>query len=587
MRKLLILATILVIISSTAAMAMAMVEKTTGPTLTVSGLVKQPLRLSMADLGRLSSARVKCNDIKSDGSFHGCFWLQGVPLRDILDLAQIGKEGHGFNKSVDLAVVVKNAQGRQVTVSWGEIFHRNPGEAILALSSTPVRPKKSCKACHEPDVYQDLLKQLDRKLGMPKLVMTGDFASDRSLEDVVSLRVVEPVKVPQGPRPKTLYSPTLTVVGPDGKEHKLDKLPALHRRAILANQVGAGKGFHGRPHFSGVSLADLLNHFKISGDDQSAVVISAPDGYTSLISWAELFRGPLGGRIIVADQMDGKPMKANGRFTLILPDDLWADRWVKAAGKIQVVRLADKPQLTVIGMGCGDSSLLTLEALDALSQADVLVAPKDIQKRFAPFLMNKPVIFDPMAAAHKKPIEKQMEAHKNAAGRHMYEDQISRAGEIIKAQLAQGKNVAVLDWGDPMVYGSWRWIKDVLPPMGHIRFVSGLSAFNAGSAAVGRDIACNGAIAITDPFTLLKRPEMLAPLAAKGATVVVFMAMPKFAQVIQAVQAAYPPDTPTAVVYRAGMQTQQVVKSRLDQVVEKNKDRERWLGVVYVGPCLR
>ena len=404
MRKLLILATILVMISSAAAMAMA--GKITGPMLTVNGLVKQPLRLSMADLGRMSSARVKCNDIKSDGSFHGCFWLQGVPLRDILELAQIGKDGHGFNKAVDLAVVVKNAQGRQVTVSWGEIFYRNPGEAILALSSTPVRPKKNCKACHEPDVYEDLIKQLDRKLGLPKLVMTSDFASDRDLEDVVSLRVVEPVDVPQGPRPKTLYSPTLSVVGPDGKENKLDKLPALHRRTILANQVGEGKGFHGRPHFSGVALADLLKHFKISGDDQSAVVISAPDGYASLVSWAELFRGPLGGRIIVADQMDGKPMKTNGRFALILPDDLWADRWVKAAGKIEVVRLADKPRLTVIGMGCGDSNLLTLEALDALAQADVLVAPKDLQKRFAAFLAGKPVLFDPMAAAHKKTPQK-------------------------------------------------------------------------------------------------------------------------------------------------------------------------------------
>lgn len=30
-----------------------------------------------------------------------------VPLRDVLELAQIGKDGHGFNKSTDLAVVVK------------------------------------------------------------------------------------------------------------------------------------------------------------------------------------------------------------------------------------------------------------------------------------------------------------------------------------------------------------------------------------------------------------------------------------------------------------------------------------------------
>lgn len=342
MRKPIIFATLLLLFFS--AVAMALAAESPGPVLTVSGLVKQPLRLSLANLGRLPSVRVKYNDIKDDGSFHGCFWLRGVPLRDILELAQLGKESHGFNKMVDTAVVVRNAQGRQVTVSWGEIFHRNPGEAILALSSTPVRPKKDCKACHQPDVYEDLIKQLDRKLGLPKLVLTRDFASDRSLEDVVSLRVVEPVKVPQGPRPKTLYSPTLSIVGPDGKQHTLDKLPVLHRRTILVNQVGAGKGYHGRPHFSGVALADLLGHFKITGDDQSAVVISAPDGYTSLVSWGELFRGPMGGRILVADQMDGKPLKENGRFALILPDDLWADRWVKAAAKMEIVQMKNRPR---------------------------------------------------------------------------------------------------------------------------------------------------------------------------------------------------------------------------------------------------
>lgn len=251
-----------------------------------------------------------------------------------------------------------------------------------------------------------------------------------------------------------------------------------------------------------------------------------------------------------------------------------------------MVRLAPRPRLSVIGMGCGDTDLLTLEALDALAQADVLVAPKDIQKRYAPYLVGKPVIFDPMAAAHDKPLKKKMEAHKDAKARHMDRQQSSDSARLIREQLKQGKSVAVLDWGDPMVYGSWRWLKDVFPTE-QIRFVTGLSAFNAGSAALGKDITCNGAVAITDPFTMVKQGAMLKDLAAKGATVVVFMAMPRFSQVMQALQAAYPPETPAAVVYRAGMQTQQIVKCRLDQVVDKNKDRERWLGVVYVGPCLR
>ncbi|MCB2191505.1 MAG: hypothetical protein KQI62_08065 [Deltaproteobacteria bacterium] len=586
MRKLLISAIVLAATFCTALAAIA--SGPAAPVLTVSGLVKQPLRLSMADLGRLPSVRVELNDIKSDGSFHGCFRLQGVPLREVLSLAQVGKEGRGFDRFTDLAVVVKNAQGQQVTLSWGEIFRHNPGQAVLALTAQPVRPYKGPEAWSDPAAYRKLMAQIERKVGFPKLVLARDSASDRSLEKVISLRVVEPVHTPQpAAKPAKLYAPSLSVIGPNGKEHKLEKLPSLPRHSVLANMVGPGRNYHGRGRFSGVTLADLLTHLKFKGDNQSAVVISAPDGYTSLISWGELFLSPQGRRIILADRMDGKPMDKQGRFALVVPDDFLSDRWVLAPAKLQMVRLTPQARLTVIGMGCGDSNLLTLEAIDALAQADVLVAPKDIQKRFAPYLLNKPVILDPMAAAGKKPAKKQMQAHKDSTGRHMYENQIAQAGKIITDQLAQGKNVAVLDWGDPMVYGSWRWIKDVLPPMEQIRFVSGLSAFNAGSAALGRDIACNGAIAITDPFTMFKRPEMLGSLAAKGATVVVFMAMPRFPKVIEALEAAYPPDTPAVVVYRAGMQNQKVVKSRLDQVLNQNKDREHWLGVVYVGPCLR
>ncbi len=587
MRKLLILATVSLLFVSLAAMPSAAVDP--GPVLTVSGLVKQPLRLTLADLERLPAARVELNDVRRDGSFHGSFRLQGVPLRDLLALAQVGKEGHGFDRCTDLAVVVKNAQGQQVTLSWGEICRHDPGQAILALSSSPVLPYKGPEAFSDPAAYRKLMAQIERRPGLPKLVLARDFATDRGLENVVSLRVVEPVLTPQPPRPKTLYSPTLSVVGPEGKEHRLEALPPLPRRTVTANMVGPGRGFHGQASFSGVALADLLNHFKQAGDAQSAVVISAPDGYASLISWGELFLGSQGQRILLADRMDGKPIAKQGRFALVAPDDFLSDRWVMAPAKLQVVRLGSQPRVSVIGVGCGDSNLITLEALDAIAQADVLVAPQDIQKRFAPYLLGKPVIFDPMAQFAKKPPKKASEeAHKDSTGRHMYEDRVAEAGKIIKAQLAQGKNVAILDWGDPMIYGSWRWIKDVLPQTQEIRFVGGLSAFNAGSAAIRRDIACSGIMAITDPFTMFKNPDLLKTLAAKGATLVIFMALPRFPQVMAAVQAAYPPDTPAAVVYRAGMQTQEVVKSRLDQVLKANPEgRERWLGVVYVGPCLR
>ncbi len=554
------------------------------PTLRVSGLVKQPLRLSLADLARLPQVRVKYNDITRQGKFRGAFWLRGVPLRDLLELAQLGKEAGGFPKRTDLALVVRTRDGKQVALSWGEVFHRQPSEAILAITSQPVLPKKSCKACHSPDEYRPWLKQLERPVVVPKLVLTRDQYSDRSLEGVCSLEVVGLAPGAWGPKQDKLYSPRV-VIAAGGKSRTLDKLPPGPRLAVTADQVGEGKGFHGRRQYSGVPLRDLLASLA-PGDPNTVYLVSAPDGYRSLASWGELFLGPAGRRIILADRLDGKPIANTGRFHLVFPDDLWADRWVKAASSIQAVSLARRPRLYVIGMGCGDSSLLTLEALTYLSRADALVAPADIQKRFAPFLAGKPVLFDPLAFG-RKPFNPKG-AHKDEKARHLRRQEQEKAAAIIRKNLAAGKSVALLDWGDPMLYGSWRWLADFFD-QDQITFVPGLSAFNAGSAALARDITCRGAVAISDPFTVLKEPALVASLANKGATLVLFMGLPKFEAVIQVVQRAYPPDTPVAVVYRAGFgQGEKVLRSKLSRVMDlARKQKEGWLGIIFVGPCLR
>ena len=42
-----------------------------------------------------------------------------------------------------------------------------------------------------PEVYQSRLDVLSRKVGYPKLVVANDFYTDRSLEDVTNIEVVD------------------------------------------------------------------------------------------------------------------------------------------------------------------------------------------------------------------------------------------------------------------------------------------------------------------------------------------------------------------------------------------------------------
>ena len=528
-----------------------------GPVLRLTGLTAQPLRLTLADLSRLASVRMMHQEVTRDGAYHGTYWLQGAPLRDLLALAQVDKPEGAFAKRGNLALRVTSRSGRQVALSWGEVFLHNPAEVILAVSAQPVTPREKGAA---------------RRVGLPKLVLGSDKTSDRALEEVVSIEVMEALPAPSGPRSQAAPAPTLTIQGPDGQKHLLDKLPALPRATVQARQVGTNMGFYGSHRFTGAPLADLLPKLGLKGGPNTVYLVSAPDHYYSLISWGELFLGPLGRRILVADRRDGKPLGKDGRFKVVLPDDLWSERWVRSASLVRAVELKPRARLYVIGMGCGDSKLLTLEALDYLNRADILVAPADIQKRFAPFLAGKPVLFDPMA--YKK------------AGHPDHEHQ-AKAAALIQAELDRGKRVAVLDWGDPTIYGSWRWLA------GHfsedsIHIVPGLSAFNVGSAALGRDVTCRGAVAISDPYTLRRDPGLAKDLAAKGATLVIFMGLPQFDQVMAEVTKAYGPTAPAALVLYAGYQAKQrVARGTLAQIIKATQgNREKWLGVIFVGPCL-
>ena len=124
------------------------------------------------------------------------------------------------------------------------------------------------------------------------------------------------------------------------------------------NIVGDGRGFHGRNEFEGTPVTELLTRAGIEPDLRSVVVVSAPDGYRSLISYGELFLSPQGQRILIADRANGTPLQKNGKFLLVLPDDLAADREVKAVDKIEVFTFNQPAKLYVIGMGPDRSTSL-------------------------------------------------------------------------------------------------------------------------------------------------------------------------------------------------------------------------------------
>ncbi len=312
--------------------------------LTIGGAVSKPINLGLEDLTKLESLSVRLNEITSDRQFHGVFTYRGVALRTLLELATVQKGKSLFEKPIDLAVVVRNKDGKKTVLSWGELFYKNAGDVIIATAAVPIQPHhKNCGECHGSNFYQPILNQLTRKIALPKLVVANDFFTDRSLEDVVSIEVVDLKGQSEKKEMKKLFSPQFTVSNGKGKKVEINDLSSYQRTEVLAKVVGDGRGYHGLKRYGGVSLREILRKADMGQELDVAILVSAPDGYRALFSYGEIFLAPLGERIMVADSLNGKPLDEDGRFLFLPPDDLSADRDIKAVDKIEVVSPTVKP----------------------------------------------------------------------------------------------------------------------------------------------------------------------------------------------------------------------------------------------------
>jgi precorrin-2 methylase len=555
------------------------------PTVSITGAVRQPLNLTIEDLQRLETVTVRLNEVTMDRQYNGAFYLRGVPLKTLLELAAVQKEETGFSKLIDLAILVRNKDGKQVVLSWGEVFYSNPSEVVLAFSSSPIMPHGDCNRCHGPEVFQKRLDVLSRKVGYPKLVVGNDFYTDRSLEDVTNIEVVDLHLKMENKKMENLFSPGFTVTGEVKKKLTIANLHSYQRVEALAKMIGDGAGYHGLESYSGVLLSELLNKAGVTPDVNQGIVVSAPDGYRTLLSSGEVFLSSRGKSIMVADKMTDKPLEKGGKFKLILPDDLAADRTIKAVSNVEVVTFTQTPRLYVIGVGCADTSLVTLEAISYMGKADVFVCPEDIQKRFAKYMGNKPILFDPLRNTEYM-FKKE---HPNLPPEEMARSLKSqRAADIqrIKDAITAGKNVALLEYGDPTVYGGWMFWLDEFKDKTQV--IPGISAFNAANAMLGRHLGCKGSIVITVPQGLQANEAMLKAVADNGDTLVIFIGMRELKTLRPLLQKYYANKTPVHLVYRAGYSdSEYILKTSLKEVVEvAEKEKEQHLVLIYIGPCL-
>ncbi|MBN2420364.1 MAG: hypothetical protein JXL81_13325, partial [Deltaproteobacteria bacterium] len=267
-------------------------------------------------------------------------------------------------------------------------------------------------------------------------------------------------------------------------------------------------------------------------------------------------------------------------------DDLMSDRDIKSVEKIEIIDLAKKPKLTYIGLGSGDTNLITMEAVSAIARADLLVCSEDMKKRFGKYIGDKPVLFDAYDYVPPEVKKKNPDLSGKELERKIEDGRVEMADRI-KTKLKEGYNVAILEYGDPTIWSGSEYIMEHFPDE-MIEIVPGLSSFNVANALIKGHTGCKGSILLATSKGILNNATLYKAAAKKGETLCVFMAMHDLPELTKFFKDSYKSDTPVKLVYRAGYSgSEKVIETDINNFKDIiMKETEKNLFLVYIGPCL-
>lgn len=142
----------------------------------------------------------------------------------------------------------------------------------------------------------------------------------------------------------------------------------------------------------------------------------------------------------------------------------------------------DKGVLYGVGVGPGDSGLMTLKAVETIGKCPVVASPRTRNGGMVAYdiaagavdMSGKTVLPLDFAMSH--------DADERAASHRVAADQLRR-------ELDQGRSVAMLNLGDVSIYASYRYLADILEPEGYrLEMIPGVTSFSAAAAVLGASL---------------------------------------------------------------------------------------------------
>lgn len=236
-------------------------------------------------------------------------------------------------------------------------------------------------------------------------------------------------------------------------------------------------------------------------------------------------------------------------------------------------------RLHLVSAGIGDADHMTLRAHRVIGAADVVLGMGFVLDGLRGLLAGKQVhdsghgLFTPLARRHREGVA--------LAG---IEAEEQRVRALVRDAHARGARVAVVDFGDPLLYGPQagylREFADLAPVV-----VPGISSFNAANALLARPVlgASCASLALTTLHGLQAQPPAWRP----DMLVLFGMGMDWPALQVELLRRCGAA-MPVALVLHAGRRAHQaIVRTTVGQLAADAAAREvPWASLVYVGEGL-
>lgn len=243
----------------------------------------------------------------------------------------------------------------------------------------------------------------------------------------------------------------------------------------------------------------------------------------------------------------------------------------------------------LVGVGPGAPDLLTLRAVAVIGKADVVFCSKSWAEKLASSLEGKTLYHDYWRLFPyygKDPA--QLEGPERQACEEISQKR-DKFIALVREAVGQGKTVAVLDSGDPLIYGPCEWCLEEFEDL-HPVVVPGVSSFNAGNAALRRGVTTSDRTksVILTANDWPGKTDTIEQMAVHQSTMVLFTMRGEFKDYLAKLSKHYPPQTPVAVVKHAGaVGKEEVIEGTLGTIAERvGEERLPFEYLLYVGDFL-